>query len=325
MDSHANSCSAETVHDRNMIVFVLSSVRLVATVACFFALFLGVWFRLYKHFVNRLAAYQVLSSLFFDLVCCSQVMFVGYDDNSSTDYVHLCAVVGFSLEYSMWIKLLFMFWLDFHLFCFTIFYKSSERYEKFCVVCLILFPLLYFVCIPFVHDLYGMAGSWCWTQNWKDDCPLKKSELCVIEEYLFLHGPFLVFLAIAMGLIVATVFAIATRLIPYLLGSEAEPLIDRDRRSQAFKEHLSLVAYVIFFFFVLLVPASSNQIYGGIKDDLSFESLLITAVTLPAIGFCAGMTLIAHVPNLMRQKALKPTSVASCSDGNEPILTPTIM
>ena len=322
MESHTNSCSAVSVHDRNMILFALSSVALVSTIACFFALFLGVFFQLYKHFVHRLAAYQVLSSLFFDLVCCSQVTFIGYEDNSSTDYVHLCAAVGFALEYSMWIKLLFMLWLVLHLFCFTVFYKSSEKYEKFCFVSLILFPLL-FVWIPFIHGLYGMAGSWCWIQNWKDDCPSKKSELGVIEEYLLLHGPFLVLLTIAMGLIVVMVFVIAKRLTPYLSGSEAEPLINRDRRSQALKELLSLVAYPIFFF-VLLVPASSNRIYGAIKDEFSFDSFLITAVTLPAIGFCSGMTLIVHVAILMRHKALKPTSVASCNDGSEAILSPTV-
>ena len=321
MDGHTNSCSSLTVHDRNTILFVLSSVGLVSTIVCFFALFLGVWFRLYKHFVHRLAAYQVLSSLFFDLVCCSQVTFVGYDNNSSTDYVHLCAAVGFFLEYSIWIKLLFMLWLVLHLFCFTVFYKSSEKYEKVCVAGLILFPLL-FVWIPFVHDLYGLAGSWCWIQNWKDDCPEEKSELGVIEEYLLLHGPFFVLLSIAMGLIVVMVFVIVKRSTHYLSGSEVEPLISKDRRSQALKELLSLVAYPIFFF-LFLIPALSNRIYGAVKDGFNFDSFLVTAITLPAIGFCSGMTLIVHVAILIKYKASRPTTVASCSRGNETIFTPT--
>ena len=310
MDNLTNSCSTVSLEERNEILFVFGSVGLISTISCLFALLLAVWNQLYRRFVHRLAAYQVLSSLFFSLVCCSQVSFVGYDADSSAGYRNLCAAVGFLLEYSVWIKMSFMLWLVVHLFSFTVFYKSSEKYERRCVASLVLLPLV-FVWIPFVHGMYGLAGAWCWIQNWNEDCASDKLLLGVIEQYVLLHAPLFLTLFIAIGLIIVMIIVLVKRLAYSYPASELLPLLRVDQRSRALKELVSLVAYPIFFF-LLLIPVFSNRLYGDISNNVNFASFLSGGIAIPAIGFFSGMTLIVHVAILNRRKLSKDV-VASCS------------
>ena len=312
LSNMTNSCSTISLEERKKVLITFGSVGLVSTIACSFALLLTVFFKLYRRFVHRLAAYQVLSSLFFSLVCCSQVFFVNDDVDSSSDYRNSCAAVGFLLEYSVWVKMLFMLWLIVHLFTFTVFYKSSEKYERRCVAILVLFPLL-FVWIPFLHGMYGLAGAWCWIQNWNDDCASNKLLLGMIEQYALLYGPFFLTLFVAIGLILAMMVVLVKRLACSVSASELQPILGAGQRNRALKELVSLVAYPIFFF-LLLIPVFVNRLYSAITSNISFTSFLLSGIAIPAIGLFSGMTLIVHVVILMKHKLSERIVLTDCSN-----------
>uniref|UniRef100_A0A1X7SJB0 G-protein coupled receptors family 2 profile 2 domain-containing protein n=1 Tax=Amphimedon queenslandica TaxID=400682 RepID=A0A1X7SJB0_AMPQE len=207
------------------------------------------------------------------------------------------------LEYTMWIKLMFTFCLTFHLF----FYSTCNRYyserfesriEKIYVVLSMLGPLL-FTWIPFVSInssgiIYGLAGAWCWIQNWQDNNATQKLYEGEIEQYVLLYIPALICLLLSAVAVVMTVIAIIRR--AYKCCGYKDNCSKREQieRQNFLKVMLPLVSYPILSF-VFYIPAFINRVIGSASKHPNTISFMWSAISLPLVGLLAGVSLIIHI------------------------------
>ena len=82
----------------------------------------------------------------------------------------------------------------------------------------------------------------------------------------------------------------------FLLFNESTPLITSEnlRNKKVLKEVLPLVVYPILSF-LLYIPAFINRLVGSFSNCVSFLSFIWSAISLPALGMFAGLTLIIHI------------------------------
>ena len=307
MDIDQNeSCNATlTAQEQRELLIVMGSVGTVSATFCLVALMLVVCLKLYKHFCHRLAAYQVTSSLFFCLACSAQMIMINYDRNPGL-YEPICEALACLLEYAVWVKMLAMLWLTFHLFSFTVCYASLRRAEVGCALIVVLSPLL-FVWIPFVNGAYGVAGAWCWIKNWNGDCESSKFPTGEIEQYGLMYVPAFMSLVGAVLLIVIMFIVMLCRLKRSPSSLELQPLVSDTKRKRALKELLPLVAYPVLFC-LFLFPPFINRVYCDI-GKANMAMFMASSVTIAILGVFASLTLILHVLVLKWPRTSSSTTI----------------
>uniref|UniRef100_A0A1X7TA22 G-protein coupled receptors family 2 profile 2 domain-containing protein n=1 Tax=Amphimedon queenslandica TaxID=400682 RepID=A0A1X7TA22_AMPQE len=241
--------------------------------------------------------YQLISTLFFSFVCASELSFISFNDSSNHTLAWniSCDIVGFFLTIAVNSKFFVTFWLTFHLFAFAVFSKDLRRLEPLYILTSFGIPLL-FAWIPFVNNLYGIAGAWCWIKNW--DCN-KKLPLGFTEQYLFLYIPGLLLLFLDLLMIIITVSVLMYQ--SYCSSSKAQeecdPLLQRqvEKQKKAFKEILPLILYPIIFI-ILFLPSAIHRIYGVIEPgDTRFFLFVLHASTGSSWGLFVGIAIAIHI------------------------------
>ena len=297
-DTGNDSCSSElSPTQRNILLYVFGGVGAFSTLICVIALLITCYYRLYKRFAHRLVIYQLLSTMFFSLMCALELSFLNYSPSPSKTMKILCGMVGYFLSVAVETKFLVTFWLTFYLFMFAVFLKDLRRLELFYVITSIGIPLL-FDWIPFVNGLYGVAGAWCWIKNWKGDCANDKMLLGTIEQYMFLYAPGMALLFIDLLMIIVTIGVLLYRSYcrPAKEAAEYDPLLERQakRQKKAFQEILPLILYPIIFI-ILFLPSLIQRIYGAIVPETEFFLFVLHAATGPSWGLFVGIAVAIHI------------------------------
>ena len=297
--ANMENCTRLDGADRKRALLVMGLIAIGSTMVCLLAVILLVLFKLYKYFAHRLALYQVVAALSYGFCLALELSVIDYYQNVEA-YEQVCKFVAFLTLYTVWTKLLFMSWINLHLFSITVFYKSIfERFEKFFILFGIFFPAL-FVWVPFADDAYGMAGSWCWIKDWNNNCIDAKFVIGEVEQFTLFYGP-----AIVASLAnIVVIFMIICFLGCYSKckddGEIALIHVETGRkRRKALKELLPLLAYPIMFC-IILVPPLYARIYDvtvtkndSIADTASVS--LSAAVFMPMWSLLPGLALIAHI------------------------------
>ena len=283
------TCAGE--REQASLLLVLSVGGMVASLVCLLSLMLVVKFKLYKHFSHRLASYQVLSSLFVGIVLSLELVFINYYKNQHV-YDPLCKVLGFLLEYGVWLKLLFMTWLTLHLFCFTLCQRSTENKEALIFVCLALLPFL-FIWVPFINQLYGLSGAWCWIESQRGICG-GDLVLGMVEQYALFYVPAFSILFVAIILLSVLMLYMAVKSSRQRAVEDEMLLVEDGRRKKALKQLLPLSAYPILSF-IFIIPSFVNQLYSDVTTSFSLPAFLSSAVTMSFPSLFSGLTLFIHV------------------------------
>ena len=221
-------------------------------------------------------------------------------------YGRVCEALGCMLEYSLWLKMLAMLWLTLHLFSYVVCYKSLHRAEIICALIVIMFPLL-FIWVPFLNGAYGVAGAWCWIENWNGDCMFNRSLVGEIEQYGLMYIPAFISLVGAVLLLGIMLTVMLCRLNNSPSLEELQPLVSDTRRKQALKELLPLVAYPVLFC-LFLFPPCINRVYGDI-GKANLGTFMASSVTLAVLGLFASLTLIVHILVLKWPRSSSSTAV----------------
>ena len=298
---HCNITSL-TYEKKNEILVIIGLGAIVAVFVCLIAIGMLVLFKLYKYSVHRLAMYQVTAALFFAISCSLKLVTIKMDENS--DFYHsFCIASGFLMEYSQCVKLMFTLCLTFHLFCFSVFHISLNRLELAHITVSIIIPLL-FTWVPFVDDMYGQAGAWCWIKNWKNNTSDNKLEEGEIDQYTLLYGPEMLSQSLAIVAVIIIIVVLTQRAYGccncHIADGELAPLIKEEQISnlnkhkKVLKEVLPLVTYPILSF-TLYIPAFINRLLGSINPCVSITSFIWSAVSLPLLSTVAGLVLIVHI------------------------------
>ena len=321
-----SSVSSLSHKEKYEILLVMGTGGIAAVVTCTIALVMAFMFKLHRYFVHRLAIYQVLAALFFGIVCILEMIFINYDSNRKL-YNPLCKAAGFLLEYAVWVKLLIMSCLTFHLLCFAVCYANLKRLEYVYLLISVLLPLL-FSWIPFIHGVYGPAGAWCWIQNWKGDCANEKLPDGEIEEYALLYGPAFICLTLAAIAVLVIMMVLSWRAYCHQLrtrSTDSIPLLafkEVQKRKKALREILPLVSYPVLFI-IFFLPSFVNRIKGAILKEASLSSFMWSAATTPCLSLFAALALIVHIVILKcRKHVFKHFFSRSSSQAGQEIQTP---
>ena len=285
-----NSCSNSTATN-SFLIRIYASLGAVSFATCLAALCWLLHLKLYKQFLYRLAAYQVMASLLHALFLVCQFTFLEYSDSKYPS----CATVAFFYQIALWMKACFGCWITFHLFCFAVLLKNMRRLEPLYVVTSILFPIVA-SSVPLITKSYGPTGEWCWIEG------KRCGDVYItgfIEQIAVWLGPaflLLVLQSIAMLTMIVTVY--------YRAHQQSDRVMfGRERNKKAFKQLLPLVAYPILFC-VLIIPSMVNRVYGFVSSTHSYFLLIVVTICPPFYSLSAGLTLIVHIAVLQRAEVM---------------------
>ena len=282
-----------TMDERNNVLVAMGATEWCSFLFCVIAVFMVMVAGLYKHFVYRLAMYQVLASMF--LSFCAGLVLMLYNYKDALLYYRVsCKVTAFLIEYSVWVKLLFTIWLTFHLFSYVVFFKNLKRLEWLYISSSVLGPLL-IAWIPFIHNSYGLAGAWCFIRGWEDECATHKFNEGIIEQFLLFYAPTVFFLGLNDIAIVTMIVVLVYRACHSRSHAEERPLLlENDQRKELLKQLLPLLTYPIIYFMLMLFPLA-NRVYMAVSTHVSYHYLLVHAVFISSMGLFAGCALIIHI------------------------------
>ena len=273
--------------DKQLALYVMGSLGVVAAVVCLLAVTLLLAFKLHNHFAHRLALYQALAAFCFGVILALQLTTLTYPDKDWND--SRCMALGFFLLYFMWLQLLFTSWAVLHFFCLSVFYKSTQRFEVLFIMFIVAFPLL-FIWVPFIeyggHErAYGKAGAWCWIKNWKNNCIEDKFHQGIGEQFGLWFVP-AVILSLADSIAIVVIFS---RLLCCLPNREQETLVARAKRVRALTELLPLLIIHPLIFCFLLIPSLINRFYDAFANTYSIYVLMIAASFVPLQPLLVGI------------------------------------
>ena len=289
----STNCSVTTALLTNgFLIRILGSLGAVSVATCLFALSWLFYLKLYKQFLYRLAAYQVMASLFHALLGVCQFSFLEYNDSKYT----ACAAVGYLYLAAAWMKVTFGCWITFHLFCFAVLLKNMRKLEPLYVISSILVPILVST-IPLITKTYGPSGEWCSLR--RIECGHIEFDV-VTEQIAIWYGPVFIVLVlqcIAMVIMMITVYYRAHR-------KSDDNVFGRDKNNVAFKQLLPLVAYPVLFC-ILIIPPLIARVYGFASSTPNEGLLILTTICIPAWSFSAGVTLIVHIGAVKRTEIMR--------------------
>ena len=183
-------------------------------------------------------------------------------------------------------KVCFAAWVTFHLFFFAVFHKNMKILEVLYVLSSLVVPAL-LACVPFTTHSYGLQGSVCWIQSWKDNCPTNIAVVGVVEQFALTYGPSMAILLIVSVAMVVMVITILYRSRKY----------HNEQNSKALQQLLPLAVYPILFF-VFTIPPFVNRLYGtkpNVPHDTAYALSMMGAVTVASWSFFTGISLIVHI------------------------------
>ena len=282
-DLSTNCSTAPLTND--FLIRILGSLGAVSFGVCLVALCWLFCLKLYKQFLYRLAAYQVMASLFHASIMLCQFSFLDYNGSRRMQSVS-CVAVGYLFLMAALMKVCFGSWITFHLFCFAILLKNMRKLEPLYVISSLLVPIT-IAFIPLITKSYGPSGEWCMVQTKKCD---KNYEVGDIELIAVWFGPALVLLVlqcIAMLTMIITVYYRAHR-------KSGENVFGRDQNNVAFRQLLPLVAYPVLFC-ILIIPPLIARVYSFVSSTPNEGLLILLTVCVPAWSLSSGVTLIVHI------------------------------
>ena len=306
--------SSLSIDDRNRLLWIHGGTAVISSTVCIIAVSTALFLKLYKYFSYRLAIYQVLSSLFFSMAEILTLSLLNY--NGDEYYQIACKVDAFLAEYTVWVKLLFTLCVSFHFFCLTVCLRNFENFEAAYILISVLLPLL-FTWIPFIDDLYGLAGAWCWIKVWKDNCASHHSLEGTIEQFTLWYGPLFVSLTVVLvGFLIIPV-SLAWRKSQRKTNSENERLLMKEKDleiKEAIKRLLPLLAYPAIFYVLALFPLI-NRIYSAVSNYASYDLAVAHASTQSSWSFFSGLALIIHML-LIRKMIMRKQPTQQLSDSS---------
>ena len=231
----------------------------LSVIGCLFTIFLIVFFKKYKETSQR---------LIINLSVAAALLASGtlIDDFVYKEVNTLCKVQGALLTFFVWNCCLWIMTNVLSLYFKLVFHRNMYKYEKCLTAFCWAFPVVPMLA-PFISDMYGPAGVWCWIKNdwrWRlaDWYFLRVSSL-VVFIYVMIHMTTVMYR-------MRDTTAASTR---------AQNTLNKDIKT--------LRVYPIVYFLVNLFPIVNriqNAISGNEQTGYVFTLLLLQAMMDPSFG-----------------------------------------
>ena len=250
-DDNLTYCNVSISKELRPILILCCTNGSVCAFLCAVAIAAMIFFRLFTLLTHRLILYMLVAIMFFSLSVAIQFLALWHDYWLNGEYVDDCITEGFFMMYLAWVMLLATLMVTLHLTSMVLLpslFQKLAKMEPFYLLFPWIFPL-FVVWIPFVHNNYGISGSWCWIRLYNKDCSHNKEG--AIEVYAVWYGELIV------GLVLNN---IALLVIAVTLCKRAYKNTTSLDYRKALKQTLPLVAYPITYQFLSFF-AIANRMY----------------------------------------------------------------
>ena len=182
-----------TPSDRSILYIIKLAVSCAALLACAAAIIIIVALKDYKKFIYRLVLYLMITSLIYAIILILELLPVELSDKDngvSDRYTLMCVITGFLSQVAVWMYVLLICWIVLYLVLLAVFkYNANQRRQEITGLCIVLALPLVFNWIPFLHDMYGLSGLWCWIRTVPERCDRPKYVLGLIYQITLFYGP----------------------------------------------------------------------------------------------------------------------------------------
>ena len=267
---------------------IFGSIGVVSFLFCCVAIGSIVYCKAYQRSSHRLVLWLMISTLFVSAVVALELV-VKFQKESDIELI--CEVIGIVSEYAIWTKLLLTFCINFHLFLLTVLLRKYWWLEFVYVLSSLAFPAT-FVWVPLLHDIYGLAGGWCWIRTMDNQCNELKAG--IVEQFALWYGPVVLFTVVDISMMIIMASVLCKRACCEGNSEDQDPLLPRPRHLIALKETLPLIAYPVTFH-ILCVFGFANRIQMAITHSPLYGLWLSVAIALPCWGVFASSFVVVHM------------------------------
>lgn len=272
---------------------ILAAPYAVALVVCLVAAILVCALKLYRKSVYRLALYQVLAASAYATLLLFESLLVLKDDviNEGESFKPLCRTAATLDLYISWTKVLLALCVTIHLFCFAVFHKNLKNFEWVYVAVSLFIPGLIII-PPHATNTFGLSGSWCWIEIWKDNCPETPSLVGSTEGYVLFFAPTMLIVVVEMASMLIMVVVLYRRGRRRAVADEENAsFIDDNQNQKALRQLFPLAAYPILYIIFLILP-----VFYRVYEGPGSIGLTVASGSCPAgWSLSTGITLIAHI------------------------------
>ena len=230
----SNETCFEFTKDQLKVVYALKScIASLAIIACGLVVFLVLCFKGYREFVYRLVLYLMIPDILESLTNILEWLPVhsGKDDVVSvkTGWGGVCTAVAFLNQITTWMETLVICWIVLYMLTVTIRILKTRtmhdqlpnddetqrnqfsKAELFGVLFCVFFPFT-FNWLPFIWNMYGLSGAWCWIKLTQGDCH-SDYKLGLSLMLALLYGPLLlvIFFGFSIFVFIAIILCIKVR------------------------------------------------------------------------------------------------------------------
>ena len=299
--------SIKIKNDLRPVLIACCSIGAVSALICVLAIALIVIFRMYKLLKNRIILYLLVAVLFYCLATVFLILAL-WQNYWKGEHYKWCVAEGFFMEYSALVMLFSTLIVTVHLTFMVLFYRYYQKITKrtwcTCTVLDVIYLLFSWILplmiawIPFVHNNYGLSGSWCWIRLYNDGCSWNKEGMREV------YGTFYGELVLGLALNNIALFVVVVTLCKHSCCNTLSSDI-----CKALKQTLPLIFFPIIYQ-VLSWIALANRIYQSAHNGKYVKELFFAhAVTAAGRGFFAGLFVIIYLVIIIRHQRVKKTVV----------------
>ena len=312
MASVNNSCFEFSQEQLNQATAAVVSVSALAIIACALAVILIIVLKLYRKFLNRLVLYLMVAAASNSIAFILAITPIHHSNGElqvREGLDGLCAAFGFINHMTEWIFHGTMAWVIVYLTLMAVFkYQANKpKHEVSGLIIILLFPFI-INWIPFVNDMYGLAGIWCWIKLTNGDCHSDHT-LGVVYHFTLYYGPFGIFVFGSYVAFIAIVITLCKERVES--GRERAESFKKEAHRRALKEALPLLAYPLIyniFYFIMLANRVYNAIATSKNENPNFPLFLAHAISESLRVILAALAFLLH-PNILRKVfCRKPTA-----------------
>ncbi len=247
------------------VLLALAVVSFSSVIMNILTVSVALYLKVYKHFAHRLAMYLVCSSILTNVIHISQLALVVRDPCEHVEFVNMtCNLIGPLRQYFMSVELLFAVCFTFHLFCLAVLRRDFKHLEGIYILVATVSPV-FVVFLPYLWNAYGVDVAWCGIKS-QNETGSYQDDIYIGLHFGIWYGPVLFLQCINAVEVIVILIAICYRL--RSLKRDEEALINRvNANKKALKELVPLVAYILIFFILTVVPFGSRLIISYATTD----------------------------------------------------------
>ena len=309
LEGETSGCFNFTKEEFEIITITKDVICGTSLIACCIAVLLIAFMRTYRFIVHRLALYLIVATFFESLTFILMSVPVSYNEQlKRTEVINrsesraLCQATGFLIQYFGWVVMLLIAFTTFYLLLLAFGKLSKDRqkfkYELTGVLVSLLLPAV-FNWFPFIHELYGLAGPWCWIEIGRQSCPTDFEE-AVIYQFVLYYIPALL-LAGLNSVVIATIIVILCKHARQGSPSRDDSLTQQRLYKEAIKEALPILivalAYIAFHSLSFANRIIQTYAIGNGRRPVAFL-WTIHAVTFSFLQLMVPLGFILHPRNI---------------------------